>query len=355
MNKTFKMCGIFLFTVVSLQAVRLVFNLIDFGDNITNWLFSIIFQGLFLGLFPYLLYKRFVSKSNADYRKDLRINAKLPASAYGLAVAIGLLNYVINIGTSSVWYVVMNLFGFTYVSSTGTLYTSPEVLIMEIVTTAIMPAIFEELADRGLLLGALDDIKSDKVKVFIVGVMFGACHQNAPQFGPTLIAGLVMAYMCVKSRSVFPGMIVHFINNFLVVMGEYLSQKGGTAGAVYEAFTGFIYSSWIVVFGTVALAVFLLITSLRRFKAITADSRNRTEPCIEDARTGIDRASEARSIYEIYGYPAGLDARYFNSSSPIEVVAEEPKAKARDHILLVFAFLSAFAVTVMTYIWGVMR
>lgn len=356
MNKTFKMCGIFLFTVVSLQAVRLIFNLIDFGDNITNWLFTIVFQGLFMGLFPYLLYRRFISKDNADYRKDFRINAKLPASAYGLAVAIGLLNYILNVGTSSVWYVVMNLFGYTYTSGTGMLYTSPEVLIMEIITTAIMPAIFEELTDRGLLLGALEDVKSDKLKVFIVGVFFGACHQNAPQFGPTLVAGMIMAYLCIKSRSVFPGMIVHFINNFLVVMGEYLSQADGVVKAVYEAINGFMYSSWLILIALVGAAIWLLIVSLRRFKAVTADARNKYEPCIENARSGIDRSySEARSIYEIYGYPAGIDSRYFEKRNPLPEVQENAKPKARDYVLLVLAFISAFAVTIMTFIWGLLR
>lgn len=356
MNKTFKMCGIFLFTVVSLQVVRLVFNIIDFGDNITNWLFSIIFQGLFMGLFPYLLYRRLVSKDNADYRKDFRINAKLPASAYGLAVAIGILNYVLNIGISSIWYLMMNLFGFTYVSGTGTLYTSPEVLVMEIITTAIMPAIFEELTDRGLLLGALEDVKSDKLKVFIVGVFFGACHQNAPQFGPTLVAGMIMAYLCVKSRSVFPGMIVHFLNNFFVVVGEYLSQAEGTIKVVYEAINGFMYSSWLILIVLMAVAIWLLVVSMRRFKAVTADARNEYEPCIENARSGIDnRYADARSIYDIYGYPAGIDSRYFEKGHPLPEVREDAKPKARDYVLLIIAFLSAFVVTVMTFIWGLLR
>ncbi len=351
MNKTFKMSGIFLFTVVSLQVVRIVFGFIDLGDNITNWLFSVIFQGLFMGLFPYLMYKRFVANDNAQYRKDFRVNAKLPAAAYGLAIAIGLLNYVINMGTSSLWYILMNLAGFTYTSGTGTLYTSPEVLVMEIITTALMPAIFEELTDRGLLLGALEDVKSDKLKVFIVGLFFGACHQNAPQFGPTMVAGMIMGYLCVKSRSIFPGAIVHFLNNFLIVMGEYLSQRGGSLGAIYEAINGFFYQSWIVLIVAVAVAIWLIVLCMRKFKRVIVDARNRFEPCIEDARGGID-AVNSGDIYSIYGYPAGVRAGKKGGKVALTVSA---KAKARDYVFLVLAFLSAFAVTAMTFVWGLLR
>ena len=344
MSKTFKLSAIMLFSVLGLQISRILFGLLPLSDNISSWLFSFIMQCGFLGLFPYLLYKA-CFKGESDFLKEIRVKAKVHPLSYLLAVVIGLLTYGVNVGASTVWYVLLTSFGFTYVRGAGTLFTSPEVLVFEIITSCVLPAIFEEITDRGLLLATLDDVKSDTVKVIAVGLFFGACHQNMPQLGPTAIAGVIIGFMAIKSGSIIPGMIVHFINNFIVTMGAYFAQKGITLGII-TTIENFIFSNGLFSIGAGALSGIAVIFLLRYFMVINEKYQNK------DAKD-----SDENTISEIYGIhyndEKGLPLYYKTLSGKGDKV--QVKTKKSDYILLVVAFLSAMAATVFTYIWGLLR
>ena len=230
MSKTFKLGGIMLTSIVSLQLARMLFSFVNLSDNVSSWLFSTIMQCFCLGVLPYLLYRTWVAGSNTDFVRDVRLNTRISPVSYLLAIAVGLLGYIVNIGASTVSYTALELLGYTYALGGGTIYSGPEVLILEIVTGAMFPAFFEEITNRGVLLAALDNEKSDRVKILFMGVFFGAFHQNVPQFFPTMIIGIIIAYMAVKSQSILPGMIVHFINNFVITLSSYGSQTGSPIG-----------------------------------------------------------------------------------------------------------------------------
>ena len=344
MSKTFKLSAIMLFSVLGLQISRILFGLLPLSDNISSWLFSFIMQCGFLGLFPYLLYKA-CFKGESNFLKEIRVRAKVHPLSYLLAVVIGLLTYGVNVGASTVWYLLLTSFGFTYVRGAGTLFTSPEVLVFEIITSCLLPAIFEEITDRGLLLATLDDVKSDTVKVIAVGLFFGACHQNMPQLGPTAIAGVIIGFMAIKSGSILPGMIVHFMNNFIVTLGAYFAQKGITI-PVLGAIEEFIYSNGLLSIGFGALCGIAVIFLLRAFMNINAKYQNKdTKNKVED------------TISEIYGIhynhnASGLPLYYSATQKEDKTIV---KTKKSDYLLLVVAFLSAMAVTIFTYIWGLLR
>ena len=369
MSKTFKLGGIMLTSIVSLQLARMLFSFVNLSDNVSSWLFSTIMQCFCLGVLPYLLYRTWVAGSNTDFVRDVRLNTRISPVSYLLAIAVGLLGYVVNIGASTVSYTALELLGYTYTLGGGTIYSGPEVLILEIVTGAMFPAFFEEITNRGVLLAALDNEKSDRVKILFMGVFFGAFHQNVPQFFPTMIIGIIIAYMAVKSQSILPGMIVHFINNFVITLSSYGSQTGSPIGQITNFVSSFVYSNVIVLALSVAVAVWLIIICLRRFAAINVRYREARDPypatAGEPAGSSYDEDVRARIGY-IYGYPA-YNADYDaavekpNSVRGVSHAAEagandgKNKVSLKDHILLITAFVSAVVVTILTYIWGILR
>lgn len=368
MSKTFKLGGIMLTSIVSLQLARMLFSFVNLSDNVSSWLFSTIMQCFCLGVLPYLLYRTWVAGSNTDFVRDVRLNTRISPASYLLAIAVGLLGYVVNIGASTVSYTALELLGYTYTLGGGTIYSGPEVLILEIVTGAMFPAFFEEITNRGVLLAALDNEKSDRVKILFMGVFFGAFHQNVPQFFPTMIIGIIIAYMAVKSQSILPGMIVHFINNFVITLSSYGSQTGSPIGQITNFVSSFVYSNVIVLAVSVAIAVWLTIVCLRKFASVNARYREERDPA-ERRESGIAEPSDedvrARIGY-IYGYPAynaDYDAAVEKPNSvrgvlrAAEAGANDGKNKVslKDHILLITAFVSATIVTIFTYIWGVLR
>lgn len=368
MSKTFKLGGIMLTSIVGLQVIRLLFSYLNLSDNLSSWLFSTTIQCICLGVLPYVLYRTWVAGSNADFVRDVRLNKRISPVSYLLAIAVGLLGYVINIGASTVSYTALQLLGYTYAVGGGTIYSGPEVLILEIVTGAMFPAFFEEITNRGVLLAALDNEKSDRVKIIFMGVFFGVFHQNVPQFFPTMIIGVIIAYMAVKSQSILPGMIVHFINNFVITLSDYGSQTGSPVGQITNFVSSFVYSNVIVLAVSVAIAVWLMIVCLRKFASVNARYREERDPA-ERRESGIAEPSDedvrARIGY-IYGYPAynaDYDAAVEKPNSvrgvlrAAEAGANDGKNKfsLKDHILLITAFVSATIVTIFTYIWGVLR
>ena len=82
---------------MGLQISRILVGFVNLGDNITGWIFSFIMQCLFLGLFPYLMYRGLVSKDKGAFVKEVKLNAKLKPKVYLLAVAIGICVYLLNV------------------------------------------------------------------------------------------------------------------------------------------------------------------------------------------------------------------------------------------------------------------
>ncbi|MFA5450043.1 MAG: type II CAAX endopeptidase family protein [Clostridia bacterium] len=359
MSRTFKLSGIFLISVISLQLFRIVFSYVPFSDNISGWLFSFVFQVGCLGLVPYLLYRAFISKDSLTLVKDFRLNTKIPPISWLLAVVIGLLVFYLNTGISSFWYVTLNSLGFTYVSAPGTIFSSPEVLILEIITSAMLPAIFEEFADRGLLLAVFAEEKNDNKKIILVGVIFGLLHQNVAQLTPTMFGGLVMAYMAVKGASIIPCMIVHFMNNFLITLLQYSGQQQGGFGYFSDGFYALLGWNPLFTLFSYALAAGLIVFILKKYAAINAKNRQalypqEVQPSHFAPQSVVVRPRTQMSFDDIYGTNGARQP-----AEPVihilEPVAVQSKPKKWEYALLYCAVLSMAAVTYFTFLWGLWR
>ncbi len=88
-------------------------------------------------------------------------------------------------------------------------------------TLAILPAIFEELFFRGLLLNSLEG-HGTITKVVTVGICFALYHCNLGQFIYQFIYGVAFCLLALYAKSTLPCIIAHFINNFVIILCEYL-------------------------------------------------------------------------------------------------------------------------------------
>ena len=90
-------------------------------------------------------------------------------------------------------------------------------IIFSTICTAIIPALVEEFAFRGVVLGVLK--KHDEVfAIFASAFLFGLLHGNFVQIPFAFIVGLVAAFVRVKSDSMLPCILIHFGNNFFAVL-----------------------------------------------------------------------------------------------------------------------------------------
>lgn len=88
---------------------------------------------------------------------------------------------------------------------------------LDVFGTAIVPAVCEELLFRGLILACLLPY-GKKTAVLGSAFMFAMMHQNFGQLIYTFGMGILLALIAIKTRSVFGGMILHFLNNLFSVI-----------------------------------------------------------------------------------------------------------------------------------------
>ncbi len=94
-----------------------------------------------------------------------------------------------------------------------------------ILVVALLPAVFEEVFFRGVLLGGLRSYKTYAV-VLLSGALFALYHQNPAQTLYQFCCGCAFALMAIRAGSVLPTILAHFLNNATIIL---LARFGITA------------------------------------------------------------------------------------------------------------------------------
>lgn len=124
-------------------------------------------------------------------------------------------NYVVSL--------VNGVFGLFGVENTGGDFNvgdQPNVLLY-ILIVAVLPAFAEEFAFRGIVMGILRPY-SEGLAILISSAAFALMHGNFVQLPFTFCCGLVFAFIDIKTNSLLPSIIIHFLNNVLSVLSDIL-------------------------------------------------------------------------------------------------------------------------------------
>jgi sodium transport system permease protein len=149
---------------------------------------------------------------------------------------------------------------------------------------AAVPAVCEELAFRGFILTGLEQGHRERSAILLSALMFGFLHVLLSLFqqlfNATLL-GLVLGLLAIRSRSIVPGIVFHFLNNALgVVMGTLAAQQA------YRPITAWLYRNsdeqlyhwWWVTLGALASALLLAWLWKNGREAPTPKRRQACEP-----------------------------------------------------------------------------
>ncbi len=95
--------------------------------------------------------------------------------------------------------------------------------LLTFISTAIVPALVEEFACRGIVLGLLK--KHGKGFAIITSsILFGIMHGNFEQIPFAIMVGLILGYIYVKTGSIWVSVAVHGVNNAVSVCFNYLEN-----------------------------------------------------------------------------------------------------------------------------------
>ena len=80
----------------------------------------------------------------------------------------------------------------------------------------MLPAFCEEFMHRGIVLQGIKHIGFKKA-IVISALLFGLLHFNINQVAYAFVIGLILGFVAVVSKNIYPAMIIHFTNNFISV------------------------------------------------------------------------------------------------------------------------------------------
>ncbi len=102
--------------------------------------------------------------------------------------------------------------------------TSNVQLVLMLVELVVVPAFVEELLFRGVILSNLLPFGKGTA-VLGSALLFGLMHQNAEQLLYATAAGAVLGWIFVQTRSIWPCVLMHFVNNFHSVLQTVLLSR----------------------------------------------------------------------------------------------------------------------------------
>ena len=206
------------------------------------------------------------------------------ACLFLLAPFVNLLNHLYSLmgysPNGDLPYTLNNFWQFLYVS----------------ITTALIPAIVEELLMRGVVFqGCLKKWKP--ISAIVMGavmfmLMHGALQQTVYQF----ILGIILCYLMYVGGNIVYPMIFHFVNNFTVVLVSYISNvKGSSEEMVFNKPLDYIMPIvyLIIAAGIVVGLCFLFRYIMKKKKQVVETEEVRPE-MIEMIDQGVDETTIAQ-------------------------------------------------------------
>lgn len=93
-----------------------------------------------------------------------------------------------------------------------------------LIPTLIFAPIFEECLFRGQIFKNNLPL-GEFFAIIVSGMFFGLWHQNLPQVCTTAFFGMFACFIYLRTKSIFPSMIAHFFNNFMVILRDLIASN----------------------------------------------------------------------------------------------------------------------------------
>ena len=140
-------------------------------------------------------------------------------------------------------------FGYKYPEQSLPTFSAVNI-ILTVLTVCVIPAVTEEAFFRGVLTRSLGGANA-VIACLIGGLYFSLFHMNPAQTPYQFALGFCYTLLALKSGSVLPTVIAHFLNNLIIVILYY-------AAPTFGGFTG-VAGIVTTVLGTAATALFVFL------------------------------------------------------------------------------------------------
>ena len=347
------------FVILRMLSAFGVFNGLNSWFNI---IFTILGQVVILFGGAVLLFS-FISKNKVKDTLNFYGYKKISGRTILICFFMGIIVFFLNVFVSSFFSNILAWLG--YKSNPGSTITEYPIwlLLLNLVLTAVLPAICEETVHRGMIFNTKMG-KNYKWSILITSLLFGLLHMNIDQFFYAFIIGLFLGYITMNTRSIYPAMIIHFSNNALSVLLGYSSVRGTGFSAIFNNLSSIL--SINPIFGVILLItlvialLYLLFRSTHLMFIVNATSQ------IILNKDALDKFIKRESfLAEVRDIQSGDSNSPFKnrsfiipSDSLVKDIFNIKEVEYQNDVLSkIFLWLSIIlmsAITIFTFIWGIL-
>jgi hypothetical protein len=133
-----------------------------------------------------------------------------------------------------------------------------------IVSNSVIPAFIEETVFRGVILGSLRRY-GNFFAIFTSAILFALMHNTLIQLPFAFSLGILFGFIAIKTNSLLPSMLIHFMNNFISTLSIILKNSVG------EVFSGKLFNVAWAFFIITGFASFYYLNKKYNFFTIDAD------------------------------------------------------------------------------------
>lgn len=235
-----------------------IFILSSLGLIKSDILSSFLIQIVVMFAIPLLMYTLLISKNVKQTFSDIGFR-KISGKMVIISILLGVVLYFLNSFVASASQGFIQLLGFENPFSSASSALSNEVILKEFILTAILPGFCEEILHRGIVLFGGKKSNNTRFLLIISSLLFGLTHLNINQFFYAAILGFLMGHVALVSNSIFPAMIIHFMNNFLSIYFVYGTHMKWGLATIFNIIGELIMSNLVGTIICSTVGIFLLI------------------------------------------------------------------------------------------------
>jgi len=201
----------------------------------------------------------YVSMEDAKPKTNLWVSFgfdKPSIGTIGFAFLLGFLIYFFNIFVASFFNGILGLFGFRFGGGIGDMsFTGIGGLFVMLTLIAVLPGICEEVSHRGMLLKSFSSRMGIMRAMLFSSILFGFMHLNIVQVFFAAVLGYIIALATVATKSLWVGIIMHFMNNALATYLSIANRNGWFGGNLLQDMMSIFSGMGFILY--IAFAIFL--------------------------------------------------------------------------------------------------
>ena len=222
-----------------------------FGTSIEWQLIIQFFVSIITLTVPLLLVPWGTGTSTSEIVKLKKVSPLLFILLVFMVIGLSAIGNGASIGLDFLWN---SIFGRNMQTAVFEMPNNIFMKIFYVLAVSIVPALVEEFALRGIVLGSLRRY-GNMFAVVMSAFLFGLMHGNIPQFVFAFILGIGLGLCVIISDSIWPAIAAHFLNNFMSIVLDDIIGPNLTNNEYIMMFI--IYMAAVLIIGTISFIIIM--------------------------------------------------------------------------------------------------